>query len=679
MASFDLLSKGQNAILAHQRALQITGQNINNINNPGYVRERPEYIGNEYGGLRNVESRRMIDEYIFGQLNRSRMDTSFQQGRLDQAQPLDSLLGNTESSINQSITNFFNSVQDANNDPSSITNRQVVLSEADGMMTRINDFSRYLNDQETIVNERVRDSVGQINTIAENIADLNNELKFGSSAVKGYDANALKNQRDQELEKLSELVDFTVVPSDSDAIQINLKNGSPLVLKDGRYNVITTSGAPDTGRIQLGIESTNSGDPTTFSLKSDSLGSAIGGYLDYRDNVLLPTQRRVGQMALRVADVMNTQNQKGMDLDNQLGGKLFDLSQTGVRGLDFAGNQGDANINVKLLEGNSEQLTSENLLIEKVDADTFRITAADGEGTPIAGAEPVEVDFSGGDTAIDVPEYGIQLSSNDFSAAADGDKFLAKPTEDIAKDIAIAIERPQDLALASPIRVANDNGNKGEAQIELEGINGTSNFFDKANRSLADGAPIGATINSVSGGTYNVSIERKNGSAITFDTNSLDNLVSQANAQQTPAPFGDEPVDVEFSLSGTPEAGDSFSLEYNTDGFDDNRNGLALVETQREAQIRRSAVDSDQPTLTFAESYSRVVSDVGSFVAQGQTRLQSAQAIEAQNQAMYEAKSGVNLEEEAANLIQFERAYNAAARIITVAQRTFDSLLNAVG
>ena len=309
MASFDLLSKGQNAILAHQRALQITGQNINNINNPGYVRERPEYIGNEYGGLRNVESRRMIDEYIFGQLNRSRMDTSFQQGRLDQAQPLDSLLGNTESSINQSITNFFNSVQDANNDPSSITNRQVVLSEADGMMTRINDFSRYLNDQETIVNERVRDSVGQINTIAENIADLNNELKFGSSAVKGYDANALKNQRDQELEKLSELVDFTVVPSDSDAIQINLKNGSPLVLKDGRYNVITTSGAPDTGRIQLGIESTNSGDPTTFSLKSDSLGSAIGGYLDYRDNVLLPTQRRVGQMALRVADVMNTQNQ----------------------------------------------------------------------------------------------------------------------------------------------------------------------------------------------------------------------------------------------------------------------------------------------------------------------------------------------------------------------------------
>ena len=679
MASFDLLSKGQAAVLAHQRALQITGQNINNINNPGYVRERPEYIGSEYGGLRNVESRRMIDEYVFGQLNRSHMDVSFQQARLDQGQALDSLLGNSETSINQSVTNFFNSVQDANNDPSSLTNRQVVLSEANGMMTRMSDFSRYLGDQENIINERVRDSVSQVNTIAENIADLNNELKFGSSAVKGFDANALKNQRDQELEKLSKLVDFTVVPSDSDAIQVNLQNGSPLVLKDGRYNMITTSGQPDTGRVQLGIESTNSSDPTSFSLKSGTLGSALGGYLDYRDNVLLPTQRRVGQMALRIADTMNTQNQNGMDLDNQLGSKMFDISQTDVRGLSFAQNQGDANINVKLLEGNSGQLSADNLVIEKVDADTLRVTAADGEGNPIAGAEPVEVDFAAGDTSVDVAEYGIQVNSSDFSAAADGDKFLAKPTEDVAKDIAIAMQRPQDLALASPIRVATNDGNKGESSLQLNTINGTSNFFDKGSKSLADGAPTGITINDVNDGTYNVTLARKGGGDITFDTNSLENLVSQANAQQTPAPFGADPVDYDVSVNGVPESGDSFSIEYNTNGFDDNRNGLALVETQREAQVRRSAVDNDQPTLTFAESYSRIVSDVGSFVAQGQTRLQSAQAIESQNQAMYEAKSGVNLEEEAANLIQFERAYNAAARIITVAQRTFDSLLNAVG
>ena len=685
MASFDLLTKGQTAVLAHQRALAITGQNINNINNPDYVRERAEYVSNPFGGLRGVESRRMIDEYIVGQLNRSHMDVAFQNGKLDQAEPLDSLLGNTESSINSAVTSFFNSVQDANNDPSSLTNRQVVISEAEGLMTRMSDFSRYLNDQENIVNERVRDSVQQINTLSKNIAELNNELKFGSSNVKGFDANSLRNQRDQQLEELSKLVSFDVVKSDSDAVQVNLKNGVPLVLKDGRYNMITANSQPDTGRVEIQIESTNSSDPTKFYLKPDQLGSALGGYMDYRDNQLLPAQRRIGQMALRIADTMNSQNQKGMDLDNQLGQKLFDLSSTPVRALDFEENTGNANINVGLLEGNSAKLTSDNLLITKTGADTFTVQAADNQGRAIKNAPEVTISTAGNPSAIAVEEYGVELTSANFSAASDGDKFLAKPVEDIAGDIGVAISRPEDLALAKPVRVSDDLENQGSANIELESINGTSNFFDAAGKTLADGAPTGVAVDAVnSDGTFDVTLSRKNGSDITLTgLSDLKNLAQQANDQAAangnPAPFAGSPLDYDISINGQPAAGDSYSIEYNTDGFDDNRNGEAFTELQQSAQLRRSSADSDDANMTFAEGYSRVVSDIGSYVQQTRSRRDAAQAIEAQTQAMYEAKSGVNLEEEAANLIQFERAYNAAARIITVAQRTFDSLLNAVG
>ncbi|WP_272977879.1 flagellar hook-associated protein FlgK [Idiomarina baltica] len=685
MASFDLLTKGQTAVLAHQRALAITGQNINNINNPDYVRERAEYVSNPFGGLRGVESRRMIDEYIVGQLNRSHMDVAFQNGKLDQAEPLDSLLGNTESSINSAVTSFFNSVQDANNDPSSLTNRQVVISEAEGLMTRMSDFSRYLNDQENIVNERVRDSVQQINTLSKNIAELNNELKFGSSNVKGFDANSLRNQRDQQLEELSKLVSFDVVKSDSDAVQVNLKNGVPLVLKDGRYNMITANSQPDTGRVEIQIESTNSADPTKFYLKPDQLGSALGGYMDYRDNQLLPAQRRIGQMALRIADTMNSQNQKGMDLDNQLGQKLFDLSSTPVRALDFEENTGNANINVGLLEGNSAKLTSDNLLITKTGADTFTVQAADNQGRAIKNAPEVTISTAGNPSAIAVEEYGVELTSANFSAASDGDKFLAKPVEDIAGDIGVAISRPEDLALAKPVRVSDDLENQGSANIELESINGTSNFFDAAGKTLADGAPTGVAVDAVnSDGTFDVTLSRKNGSDITLTgLSDLKNLAQQANDQAAangnPAPFAGSPLDYDISINGQPAAGDSYSIEYNTDGFDDNRNGEAFTELQQNAQLRRSSADSDDANMTFAEGYSRVVSDIGSYVQQTRSRRDAAQAIEAQTQAMYEAKSGVNLEEEAANLIQFERAYNAAARIITVAQRTFDSLLNAVG
>ncbi len=685
MASFDLLTKGQTAVLAHQRALAITGQNINNINNPDYVRERAEYVSNPFGGLRGVESRRMIDEYIVGQLNRSHMDVAFQNGKLDQAEPLDSLLGNTESSINSAVTSFFNSVQDANNDPSSLTNRQVVISEAEGLMTRMSDFSRYLNDQENIVNERVRDSVQQINTLSKNIAELNNELKFGSSNVKGFDANSLRNQRDQQLEELSKLVSFDVVKSDSDAVQVNLKNGVPLVLKDGRYNMITANSQPDTGRVEIQIESTNSSDPTKFYLKPDQLGSALGGYMDYRDNQLLPAQRRIGQMALRIADTMNSQNQKGMDLDNQLGQKLFDLSSTPVRALDFEENTGNANINVGLLEGNSAKLTSDNLLITKTGADTFTVQAADNQGRAIKNAPEVTISTAGNPSAIAVEEYGVELTSANFSAASDGDKFLAKPVEDIAGDIGVAISRPEDLALAKPVRVSDDLENQGSANIELESINGTSNFFNAAGKTLADGAPTGVAVDAVnSDGTFDVTLSRKNGSDITLTgLSDLKNLAQQANDQATangnPAPFAGSPLDYDISINGQPAAGDSYSIEYNTDGFDDNRNGEAFTELQQNAQLRRSSADSDDANMTFAEGYSRVVSDIGSYVQQTRSRRDAAQAIEAQTQAMYEAKSGVNLEEEAANLIQFERAYNAAARIITVAPRTFDSLFNAVG
>ncbi|MEC8926106.1 MAG: flagellar hook-associated protein FlgK [Pseudomonadota bacterium] len=685
MASFDLLTKGQTAVLAHQRALAITGQNINNINNPDYVRERAEYVSNPFGGLRGVESRRMIDEYIVGQLNRSHMDVAFQNGKLDQAEPLDSLLGNTESSINSAVTSFFNSVQDANNDPSSLTNRQVVISEAEGLMTRMSDFSRYLNDQENIVNERVRDSVQQINTLSKNIAELNNELKFGSSNVKGFDANSLRNQRDQQLEELSKLVSFDVVKSDSDAVQVNLKNGVPLVLKDGRYNMITANSQPDTGRVEIQIESTNSSDPTKFYLKPDQLGSALGGYMDYRDNQLLPAQRRIGQMALRIADTMNSQNQKGMDLDNQLGQKLFDLSSTPVRALDFEENTGNANINVGLLEGNSAKLTSDNLLITKTGADTFTVQAADNQGRAIKNAPEVTISTAGNPSAIAVEEYGVELTSANFSAASDGDKFLAKPVEDIAGDIGVAISRPEDLALAKPVRVSDDLENQGSANIELESINGTSNFFDAAGKALADGAPTGVAVDAVnSDGTFDVTLSRKNDSDITLTgLSDLKNLAQQANDQAAangnPAPFAGSPLDYDISINGQPAVGDSYSIEYNTDGFDDNRNGEAFTELQQNAQLRRSSADSDDANMTFAEGYSRVVSDIGSYVQQTRTRRDAAQAIESQTQAMYEAKSGVNLEEEAANLIQFERAYNAAARIITVAQRTFDSLLNAVG
>ena len=136
--------------------------------------------------------------------------------------------------------------------------------------------------------------------------------------------------------------------------------------------------------------------------------------------------------------------------------------------------------------------------------------------------------------------------------------------------------------------------------------------------------------------------------------------------------------DYEVDINGEPAVGDEYFIEYNTNGFDDNSNGQSMADLQRQQLVRRSGGEEAEPTMTFNESYGRLVSDVGSRVSQNRVLRDSAEAIKSQTEALYDSQAGVNLEEEAANLIQYQQAYTASARIITTSQTIFDTLLNSL-
>ena len=138
-------------------------------------------------------------------------------------------------------------------------------------------------------------------------------------------------------------------------------------------------------------------------------------------------------------------------------------------------------------------------------------------------------------------------------------------------------------------------------------------------------------------------------------------------------------ADYDINIVGEPEALDSYRIEYNLNGFDDNSNGQELSDLQRQQLVRRDGAEDFEPTMTFNESYGRLVSDVGSKVSQNRVLRDSAVAVKAQTEALYESQAGVNLEEEAANLIQYQQAYTASARIITTSQTIFDTLLRSLG
>jgi len=676
--SFDLLNIGKNGILAHQQSLQTTGKNINNADTDSYVRERTEYTESQFGGLERVRVQRMMDDFANRQLRTDISKVNYYEANLQQAEQLDTLLGDSTTNVSSSIEGFFNTLQDANNDPGSVTARQLVLADANAMVTKFNDFSSYLSDQQSIINDRIKLSTDRINSIAENIGGLNERIfaSQGGNNANG-DTNALLNQRDEELRKLAELVQFSVVERDNGGLSVHLKNGQPLVLEDGRFNSVAVRNNPNTERLEFMLEKEHGGgSKSEFLVPVGEIGGQVGGYLEYRDETLMTTQRRLGQLAVRITDSMNTQNQKGMDLDNQLGRKLFDLSLTEAPGLPYKENTGNAEVAVKVLEGNSESFPSENLQVTMTSATDYEVVAVDSTGVPLDGAEVVTGTLDGSGNA-DIVRYGVSL--NVANTANAGDKFLAKPAESAAAEISLAVRRPEDIALASPIRVRNNPDNSGTSSIELSQINEPDDYYNASGDGLLATSPAEVEVLAVTGNQYTLRLNDANGNQIGDDlvTSDMDNIIQQVYDNTTPA-IATTP-DYEINIVGEPAVGDSYEMEYNLNGFDDNSNGQNLSDLQRQQLVRRDGAEDFDPTMTFNESYGRLVSDVGSKVSQNRVLRDSAEAIRSQTEALYESQAGVNLEEEAVSLIHYQQAYTASARIITTSQTIFDTLLRSLG
>lgn len=671
--SFDLLNIGKNGILSHQQSLQTTSKNINNANTPSYVRERTEYIESQFGGLERVRVERMIDQFTTRQLRTDTANAAFYEANLEQAEQLDTLLGDSTTNIASTIESFFNTLQDANNDPGSVTARQLVLAEADAMVTKFDDFSSYLDDQKMIINDRLKLSTDRINSLAKNIGELNERIATSSNRnIDNGDVNALLNKRDEQLLQLSELVEFQTVEAKNGAVTVNLKNGQPLVLENGRFNAVAVKTNPNTERLELALQKRNStGNVSEFFVKTDEVGGAVGGYLDYRDEILLPTQQRLGQLAVRIADSLNTQNLKGMDLDNQLGRKLFDLSRTEASGFPNDDNTGDQTVSVSVLEGNSASFPSENIEIG-YDGTQYYAVPVESDGTQADGAEKIFFDA----TDTDIEALGIRVNLG-AGIPQDGDTFLVKPAESAASEIELVVRRPEDIALASPVRVINDIDNQGAAEMDISQINVADEYYDTANGGFVGTVPARFEVTDNTPGNYSVQVYDQNDNALVELTGltDLNNLVSKYNTDQGITTEGDFDV----SISGEPAAGDSYQVEYNFNGFDDNSNGQRMTDLQRQQLVRRDGGEEAEPTMTFNESYGRLVSDVGSRVSQNRVLRDSAEAVKGQTEALYESKSGVNLEEEAANLIQYQQAYTASARIISTSQTIFDTLLRSLG
>ena len=464
----DLLGIGISGLKAQQTALTVTGNNITNAGTEGYSRQRvnfdentPQFIGGVWTGNGvSVDSiERIHDEFLTDQLQR---DTSifheFETLSLNASQ-IDSLLADSGTGIQPGIERMFGSLQSVVDDPSSLPARQVLISEANGLVDRFSSISDRLNDQQDIINGQITVVAGEINTIGQAIAELNEQIRFSLAASSDNPPNGMLDQRDKLITELAKLVSVDVVSQDGNSANIFIGNGQPLVVGNESNEIFASTGNTDPSRIGLYFRKGESAQEITNELH----GGQLGGMLDFRTQVLEPTINGLGRVAISISDTFNQQHHLGIDFESSKGGDFFeDINTPSNTYLRVQGDARNAAPNDRLVSvhiADSSKLTTDNYRLEFPGPGDFVLkvyndkTGEELETTALTGLFP---------QVLEVDGFEIHLEAGSFQA---GDKFLITPTRSGASDIAMKLTRPEEVAIASPISTDAAIGNRGSGAI----------------------------------------------------------------------------------------------------------------------------------------------------------------------------------------------------------------------
>lgn len=624
----DILNTSLTGLRAFQSALATTSHNIANVNTEGYSRQRVNFgtmpaqnvgVGYIGSGVQPQSIERILDQYRVDSLRSNVAEEARLASFNDLAGDIDGLLASPDSGLSQPLQDFFAALQTVADNPSSVSARQVALSQANVLSDRFATLNTRLEDQNDQINARLSQAVTQVNALAESVADLNLAIRDAQAAAGGAPPNDLLDQRDLVLQQLSEQIAIDVVAQDDGAVSVFVGNGQALVLGgDASELTLTLSEYPSADPQVAMLTATG----TTMPLSAVS-GGEIGGLLDFRREMLDPTRNTLGQMAIGLTEVMNAQHRAGMDLNGNLGGDLFSVGAPQI--IASTGNTGAGDVSVQVTSASG--LTPSDYLLA-FDGGSYSLTRLD---------TGVTVPVTGSGTALD-PFVADGLSITVNAPPAAGDSFLIRPTSAAAADFGVVLTDPRGIAAAAPVVGEADLANTGTGSIS------GGRAVDPTDPALLD--PV--TIEFLDASTYSI------------------------NGAGSFAYTADAPITVngwEVSIGGAPAAGDVFTVTSNAGGVGDNRNALALSD----------AFDGgifSGGTVSVQERFESLVSQVATDTRRSGISLTAQTAITEQARIEQLSVSGVNLDEEAANMIKYQQAYQAVAQMIGVADVLFQTVLS---
>lgn len=622
---------GISGLNAAQSALVTTGHNIANANTPGYHRQRvelqsaiPQPTGNGFfgSGVEVVTVSRFYSDFLEAQVTQAQGRLSQLETYNDSISAIDRLLADPNAGLTPAIEGFFGSVHDVATNPASVAARQAMLSAGQTLVGRFQALDARFSEMHASTNRQIRDIVTSVNSLSQQVADLNQRVLIAqANGGKGHAANDLLDQRDAVLNELNRLVQVTTANQSDGTVNVMIGNGQNLVVGQQALQLTTVPSAEDPKRFDIAYNVGASASVITENLA----GGRLGGILAFRDETLEPAINALGRIATVVAATFNEQHRLGQDV-NGLAGSNFFVQPTMVPVAKLT-NTGNAVLTASL--ASAPALTTSDYRVQYTAAG-YTITRISDDTSATYATLPQTID-------------GVTIAVAS-GTPANGDSFLVQPSRFGARDISVAIADGSQIAAAAPVRTGAGAGNTGAAQISGITVIGPP----PVNANLQQ--PV--TITFTSPTTFNVSgtgtgnptgVAYTSGATIGYNGWSM-------------------------TISGVPRTGDTFTVGANVGGISDNRNAQRLADLQTRAIIGNG-------TATYQNAYSQTVASIGAKAREIEVTTRAQETLVRQTEEAQQTLSGVNLDEEAANLIRYQQAYQASGKMIEIAARLFDSLI----
>ncbi len=650
-----IINTGVSALNAFKRQLETTGHNIANVNTEGYSRQsvqletrRPHVENGLYlgSGVQTASVRRSYDDFLAARVRDH--NSSHEEFRVyaQYARQVDNILADSAAGLDSSLQQFFAAVNDVADDPTSIPARSVMLNRAEQLGERFGSLDGWLEDNRVRLNQDLSYEIDEINTRSQALASVNARIRAQHNGPAGIPGDVL-DERDRLVDELSRYTTVSTFEERDGTVNVFVGTGQALVVGITHNTLGVASNPYDAGQKELILQQNNGGQ---VNITAQMTGGSLGGLLRFRDEVLNSSQNALGRIAVGLASFFNEEHQTGMDLDDELGGGFF--STANPQALGSSANAAGSSVSLSIHD--AAQLTAHEYRLDLIGGSWSLVDLDSGATVPLSGtgtsADPL--------VAAPPDELGFGVVVN---AAVDGDSFLLRPTRTGAADVDLLIGDERDIAAAEAVFTLADASNAGTGRI------GPGALTTRSTSGVAPAPPVSITL------TYNAANEL----VLPPGTQFVD-AAGNPIASNVPYVSGDTyRVDIaglgifDFSVSGAPTAGDTFTLEGNAGGVGDNRNARRLADLQTERLMIGG-------TASIANTYAALIADVGTKTQQAISNASVQENLLAQAEASKAEVSGVNLDEEAADLVRFQQAYQAAAQVINVANSLFDSILGAV-